>query len=138
MESADPGTFFRSTDFEGSTSAVDTAMSRLARDGLLTRVHRGLYWKGVRSRFGTGRPPALAVGVELARPGIRSQRGDACPGRVRREGFWVTELLRTVVSEAAAGGAVAIFKGGTSLSKAYRIVERFSADIDVLLVFATV
>lgn len=66
VESADPGTFFRSRDFEGSTSAVETAMSRLARDGLLRRVHRGLYWKGVRSRFGTGRPPALAVGVELA------------------------------------------------------------------------
>jgi hypothetical protein len=66
VESAVPGTFFRSSDFEGSTSAVETAMSRLARDGLLRRVHRGLYWKGVRSRFGTGRPPALAVGVELA------------------------------------------------------------------------
>jgi predicted nucleotidyltransferase component of viral defense system len=48
--------------------------------------------------------------------------------------FWVTELLRTVVSEAAAGGAVAVFKGGTSLSKAYRIVERFSEDVDILLV----
>ena len=66
VESSDPGTFFRSSDFEGSTSAVETAMSRLARDGLLRRVHRGLYWKGVRSRFGGGRPPALAVGVELA------------------------------------------------------------------------
>ena len=29
---------------------------------------------------------------------------------------WGTELLRTVASEAAADGAVAIFKGGTSLS----------------------
>ena len=66
VESADPGTFFRTGDFEGSTSAVETAMSRLARAGLLKRVHRGLYWKGVRSRFGSGRPPALAVGVELA------------------------------------------------------------------------
>ena len=41
-------------------------MSRLARAGLVRRVHRGLYWKGVRSRFGAGRPPALAVGVALA------------------------------------------------------------------------
>jgi hypothetical protein len=48
--------------------------------------------------------------------------------------FWVTELLRTVVSEAAADGAVAVFKGGTSLSKAYRIVQRFSEDVDILLV----
>jgi|SRR5215467_12941590 len=35
--------------------------------------------------------------------------------------FWVTELLRSVVSEATAAGAVAVFKGGTSLSKAYRM-----------------
>src|SRR5215831_18088811 len=48
--------------------------------------------------------------------------------------FWVTELLRSVVSEATAAGAVAVFKGGTSLSKAYRIVERFSEDVDILLV----
>jgi hypothetical protein len=66
VESADPGTFFRTSDFEGSTTAVETAMSRLTRTGLLRRVHRGLYWKGVSSRFGTGQPPALAVGVELA------------------------------------------------------------------------
>jgi predicted nucleotidyltransferase component of viral defense system len=46
--------------------------------------------------------------------------------------FWVTELLRAVVSEAAVSCAVAIFKGGTSLSKAYRIIERFSEDVDIL------
>jgi hypothetical protein len=68
VESASPGTFFRSRDFTGSTSAVETAMSRLASAGTLKRVHRGLYWKGVRSRFGSGRPPALAVGLELAGP----------------------------------------------------------------------
>ncbi len=48
--------------------------------------------------------------------------------------FWVTELLRAVVSEAADAGAVAVFKGGTSLSKGYRLVERFSEDVDILLV----
>jgi Nucleotidyl transferase AbiEii toxin, Type IV TA system len=48
--------------------------------------------------------------------------------------FWVTELLRTVVLTAAASGAMAVFKGGTSLSKAYGIVERFSEDVDILLV----
>jgi hypothetical protein len=66
VEAAAPGTFFRSGDFPGSTSAVETAMSRLASAGVLKRVHRGLYWKGVRSRFGHGRPPTLAVGMELA------------------------------------------------------------------------
>jgi hypothetical protein len=66
VESADPGTFFRAGDFAGSTSAVETALSRLARAGVVKRVHRGLYWKGVPSRFGSGHPPSLAVGVELA------------------------------------------------------------------------
>src|ERR1700716_2295524 len=66
VDSAAPGTFFRSSDFSGSTAAVEAAMSRLPSAGVLKRVHRGLYWKGVRSRFGSGRPAALAVGVELA------------------------------------------------------------------------
>jgi hypothetical protein len=66
VDAVAPGTFFRTRDFEGSTSAVETALSRLVRDGALRRVHRGLYWKGVRSRFGAGRPSPLAVGVELA------------------------------------------------------------------------
>lgn len=48
--------------------------------------------------------------------------------------FWVTELLRAVVSGAADAGAVAVFKGGTSLSKGYRLIERFSEDVDILLV----
>jgi len=54
---ARPGTFFRSSDFEGTRSAVESYLSRLAADekGLL-RVRRGLYWKGVPSRFGPGRP----------------------------------------------------------------------------------
>jgi hypothetical protein len=48
--------------------------------------------------------------------------------------FWVTELLRAVVSEADGAGAVAVFKGGTSLSKGYRLIERFSEDVGILLV----
>jgi hypothetical protein len=43
-------------------------------------------------------------------------------------------MLRAVVSEATAAGAVAVFKGGTSLSKGCRLVERFSEDVDILLV----
>ena len=40
--------------------------------------------------------------------------------------FWVTELLRSVARPA--DGGLCIFKGGTSLSKAYAIIERFSED----------
>ncbi|MGH9087474.1 MAG: nucleotidyl transferase AbiEii/AbiGii toxin family protein [Acidimicrobiales bacterium] len=44
--------------------------------------------------------------------------------------YWVSEILRILVRDF---GADFIFKGGTSLSKAYRIVERFSEDVDVLV-----
>ena len=44
--------------------------------------------------------------------------------------YWVSEVLR-VLARNFAGDF--IFKGGTSLSKGYRIVERFSEDIDILV-----
>ena len=45
--------------------------------------------------------------------------------------FWVTELLRSVARPTV--GGLCIFKGGTSLSKAYAIIERFSEDVDILV-----
>jgi hypothetical protein len=45
--------------------------------------------------------------------------------------YWVSEVLR-VLGHGFEGDF--IFKGGTSLSKGYRVVERFSEDIDVLVV----
>ncbi|MGH2513801.1 MAG: nucleotidyl transferase AbiEii/AbiGii toxin family protein [Candidatus Limnocylindrales bacterium] len=45
--------------------------------------------------------------------------------------FWVTELLRSVARPI--DGGICIFKGGTSLSKAYSIIERFSEDVDILV-----
>lgn len=44
--------------------------------------------------------------------------------------YWVSEILRVL---ARRHGDDFIFKGGTSLSKGYRLVERFSEDIDVLV-----
>ncbi|MCU1497580.1 MAG: hypothetical protein JWM47_1533 [Acidimicrobiales bacterium] len=44
--------------------------------------------------------------------------------------YWVSEVLRSL---AAAHPDDFIFKGGTSLSKAYQLVERFSEDVDVLV-----
>jgi hypothetical protein len=53
--------------------------------------------------------------------------------------FWVTELLRSLsrpLSENGDGQDVTVvFKGGTSLSKVYQLVDRFSEDVDVLLVY---
>jgi hypothetical protein len=44
--------------------------------------------------------------------------------------YWVTEALRAMVDDYFASFA---FKGGTSLTKALRCVDRFSEDIDILI-----
>lgn len=50
--------------------------------------------------------------------------------------FWVTEVLRGVVTAAHHLGVEVVFKGGTSLSKAFSLIERFSEDVDVLVVLS--
>lgn len=44
--------------------------------------------------------------------------------------YWVSEVLRVLARDFPEDF---IFKGGTSLSKCYRIIERFSEDVDVLI-----
>lgn len=45
--------------------------------------------------------------------------------------WWVTLTLKAIFSTGWAGNLV--FKGGTSLSKAWRLIERFSEDIDLAI-----
>ena len=45
--------------------------------------------------------------------------------------YWVTYLLKNLVKSEFANEFV--FKGGTCLSKAYNLIERFSEDIDLLM-----
>jgi hypothetical protein len=58
--------------------------------------------------------------------------------------FWAMEVLRAVAAPSEVAGRAGtgplrvIFKGGTSLSRVYGLIERFSEDIDVLLVFPDV
>src|ERR1700732_1580823 len=44
--------------------------------------------------------------------------------------YFVTEALRIIEREA---GSKIIFKGGTSLSKGWNLIQRFSEDIDIFL-----
>jgi len=44
--------------------------------------------------------------------------------------YYVTEALRIIESH---GGAKVIFKGGTSLSKGWNLIQRFSEDIDIFI-----
>ena len=56
--------------------------------------------------------------------------------------FWVTEVLRAATaaimvesSDGTMHPVHTIFKGGTSLSRIYRLIERFSEDVDLLIGF---
>lgn len=46
--------------------------------------------------------------------------------------YWVTRVLRTVAGDPELEGQV-LFKGGTSLSKGWGLIDRFSEDVDLLL-----
>ncbi|MDY4038385.1 MAG: nucleotidyl transferase AbiEii/AbiGii toxin family protein [Prevotella sp.] len=51
------------------------------------------------------------------------------PAQVIEKDFWVTAILQTVFALPIATHLV--FKGGTSLSKGWKLIERFSEDIDI-------
>ena len=48
----------------------------------------------------------------------------------KKKDYYVTEVLRILASTV---GDKVIFKGGTSLSKGWNLIERFSEDIDLFL-----
>jgi predicted nucleotidyltransferase component of viral defense system len=53
------------------------------------------------------------------------------PASVEKD-FWVCWTLRELFSLPGIGAQLT-FKGGTSLSKGWRLIERFSEDIDVVI-----
>lgn len=46
--------------------------------------------------------------------------------------YWLTFVLRQLAYSSYLQNAV--FKGGTSLSKAYKLIDRFSEDIDIAII----
>ncbi|HEX2901255.1 MAG TPA: nucleotidyl transferase AbiEii/AbiGii toxin family protein, partial [Bacteroidia bacterium] len=51
------------------------------------------------------------------------------PGQAIEKDWWVTQCLRAVFQTSVSEHIV--FKGGTSLSKGWGLIERFSEDIDL-------
>ena len=51
---------------------------------------------------------------------------------IAEKDFWVTFTLERIFSDEKLS-SILIFKGGTSLSKVYAVIERFSEDIDLIL-----
>lgn len=54
------------------------------------------------------------------------------PGAIEKD-YWATEVLRSAAAPLDDVDQV-VFKGGTSLSKAHGIIERFSEDVDLLVI----
>ena len=59
-------------------------------------------------------------------------RLDTLPGYVEKD-FWVCLVLDALFNQRPEGHPRLLFKGGTSLSKAFGLIERFSEDIDLVV-----
>ncbi len=73
-------------------------------------------------------PEALATAAVLI------EEATNIPAAHVEKDFWVTEVLRGVAQCSTETGVSSVFKGGTSLSKAHRLIHRFSEDVDVIVV----
>ena len=62
--------------------------------------------------------------------GLASSRSGLPAGAIEKD-WWVTLALNAIFQTPWAAGLV--FKGGTSLSKSWRLIDRFSEDIDLVL-----
>lgn len=71
---------------------------------------------------------------ELARLCETVAAGSGIPFQHLLKDFWITEALRAMTHASTRENAQLVFKGGTSLSKGYRIISRFSEDIDILCI----
>lgn len=69
---------------------------------------------------------------ELAEYCVRVAASNGIPLQHVIKDFWITEALRAMVTASVRDQVHLVFKGGTSLSKGYRIIHRFSEDIDLL------
>ena len=63
------GSFVAVRDIRGPRSAVESAFSRLAARGEVTRVRKGTYWKGAPTPLGMSPPSAERVALALGGPG---------------------------------------------------------------------
>lgn len=131
MLRAKPGALLGVEDFEGSRTAIESALSRMTTRGELVRIRRGLYFKGVRSRFGPGAPPLDEVVYRVCRRGV----GPAGWSAARRLGLTTQVPARAeyAVLKAPAGIPNAVFRVRSN-------IERVSAnptEIAVLEVLRT-
>lgn len=61
---------------------------------------------------------------------------DGLPPFFLEKDLWVTEILRLLYNEKVLGDYSVAFKGGTALSKCWKVIDRFSEDIDLSIHWA--
>jgi hypothetical protein len=61
--------FIPTTTIPGSRRAVECEMSRLASEGEVLRVRKGLYWKAAKTRVGMALPRPAEIALAVAGPG---------------------------------------------------------------------
>lgn len=61
---------------------------------------------------------------------------DGLPDFFLEKDLWVTEILRLLYEEELIGDYAVAFKGGTALSKCWKVIDRFSEDIDLSIHWA--
>ena len=61
-----------------------------------------------------------------------ARRLDTLPGYIEKD-FWVCLVLDALFNRLPSGHPKLLFKGGTSLSKAFGLIQRFSEDIDLVV-----
>ena len=69
VEALPEGSFVAVRDVDGARSAVETAFSRLAASGCLSRVRKGTYWKGTPTPWGMTFPRTEEVALALGGTG---------------------------------------------------------------------
>ena len=81
-----------------------------------------------------GHETFLALSQRARRDVIEAaaSRLDTSPSYVEKD-FWVCLVLDTLFSHCPQGHPRLLFKGGTSLSKVFGLIERFSEDIDLVV-----
>src|SRR3984893_17891118 len=72
--------------------------------------------------------PAAERATGFREAAARARLGSAT---IIEKDFWVCWALHRILSSSTLPGP--LFKAGTSLSKVYKVIERFSEDVDIVL-----
>ena len=108
---------FRPADLNAGVSARAAQHRRGGRGATMTAAsHRKIIAASSRNRLDLFLATANRLGAPI--------------GNVEKD-FWICWTLNALYHERPAGGPRILFNGGTSLSKAYGLIRRFSDDFDI-------